>query len=502
MLKQPIVALFGASGFVGRSLLGPVSRRAHSVRCVTRDPDRLSHPLPANALPITADLLDAASLDRVLRGVDLVYYLAHSLAEADGFTDLEARAALNFARAVAATGVRRIVYLGALAQVESGDASDHVSSRRRVGEILCASGVPVTEFRASVAIGAGSMPFEVVRALVERLPMMVMPRWTRMPIQPIAKADLIEYLLAAGEESGAASHVYEIGGESVVDYAELMRCYARRRGLRRLMISVPVITPRLSSLWLKLVTPAHFRMGRRIVDSATHASVVADPSALAAFPIRPVGVDEAVRDALREEQAEVAGLQWGDGDAHAVTRRRRVGTHFVEHRTAVVQASPDVCFDVIRRIGGDTGWYWGDALWRLRGALDRLIGGPGMRSGAPREVSPAVGDTIDFWTVEACDGVAHLRLRADMKLPGEAFLDLRVIELAEGSCRIEQTATFNARGVFGLVYWYVLHPIHERVFDGMLRGMARSVTLEHLARGSDSRPRLRRATRSTPPARP
>ncbi len=483
--KSPVVALFGASGFVGSALLEPLSVLAHAVRCVSRDPGRLSHPLPDNALPIAADLLDESSLARVLRGVDLVYYLAHSLAEADGFADIERQAAENFARAVSASDVRRIIYLGALAQVESGDPSDHVSSRRKVGEILRSSGVPVTEFRASVAIGAGSMPFEVVRALVERLPVMVMPRWTRMPIQPIAQADLVAYLLAAADEQGEVSHVYEIGGGSVVDYAELMRCYARERRLRRRMIYVPVITPRLSSLWLKLVTPAHFRMGRRIVDSASHASVVADPAALLAFPVRPVGIEVAVRDALHDEAAAIARLDLADPASPDETRRRRIGTRFIEYRAVGVPVPSDACFDVIRRIGGETGWYWGDALWRFRGLLDRLIGGPGMRAGVPRRASPVAGDLIDFWTVEACDGVTHLRLRADMKLPGEASLDLRVRPLETGGCRIVQTVSFDARGVFGLVYWYVLYPIHAIVFDRMLKGLARTAVQS----SSPSRPR-------------
>jgi len=497
-VERPVVAVFGASGFVGRGLIEPLALRAHAVRCVSRDPSRLELPTRGNALPITADLLVEASLTRVLRGADVVYYLAHALAEPEAFADLEAEAAENFARAVAASGVRRIVYLGALAQIGgSGDASDHVSSRRRVGEILRSSGVPVTELRASVAIGAGSMPFEVVRALVERLPVMVTPRWTRMPIQPIAKADLIAYLLAAGEERGTASHVYEIGGASVIDYAELMRAYGRARGLRRLMIRVPVITPRLSSLWLKLVTPAHFRMGRRIVDSASHASVVADPAALEAFPIRPVGVEEAVRDALREEDEAVARLQLADPAAPTVSQRRRVGTRFLEYRAALVPADPSACFRVISDIGGRTGWYWGNALWRFRGALDRLVGGPGMRVVEASDRPRVVGDIVDFWTVDACDGESHLRLRADMKLPGEALLDLRVRPLESGEgCRIEQTVTFDARGVFGIVYWYALYPIHVLVFDRMLRGMARA------AMGSSNPPRPPGRSRLAAPVRP
>lgn len=493
-MHRLVAVVFGASGFVGGTLVPALARRAHAVRCVSREPARIEGELPSNALRIQADLLDESTLDRVLAGADVVYYLAHALGERDGFAALEERAARNFARAVARSPVRRIVYLGALAREDADGSSDHISSRHRVGEILRQSGVPVTEFRASVVIGAGSMPFEVVRALVERLPVMVTPRWVRTPIQPIAESDLVAYLMAALDQPGEESRIYEIGGASVVDYEQLMEAYGRARGLRRIMIPVPVITPRLSSLWLKLVTPAHFQTGRRVVASAEHASVVEDRSALRDFDIRPMGLEQAVHRALADEGEKLDALEFATSEALEGQHARRVGTRFIEQRACSIAADADACFEAVSRIGGESGWYWGDWLWRLRGALDRLVGGPGMRRGAPARRPPEAGDTIDFWTVVRCEPGSRLTLRADMRLPGQALLDLRVRPLASGA-RIEQTASFDARGLLGIAYWLALHRLHALVFDGMLRGLAREAEAR-------ARARVRRGAGGGPPAGP
>ena len=465
------VVVIGASGFVGSALIPSLASHVHSLRCVSRDPDRIARVLPGNALRVQADLLEPDSLNRALAGAGTVYYLAHSLGEKDGFAALEEKAAQNFAYAAARSQIQRIIYLGALAQVAEGHSSDHIASRHRVGEILRSSGIPVTEFRASVVIGAGSMAYEVVRALVERLPVMVTPRWVRMPIQPIAQADLVAYLIEALSEGDEESHVYEIGGGSVVDYAQFMSTYGGARGLHRMMIPVPVITPRLSSLWLKLVTPAHFRMGRRVVDSAEHASVVVDSAALSAFSVRPMGLKESIERALQEESNDLDRLdmRWSSNRKPFV--KARIGSRFIEQRSLDVHSDATSAFAAIRRIGGPNGWYWGNSLWKIRGVMDRWVGGPGMRTGSPIHRPLVKGDLIDFWTVQGCDETSRLTLRADMKLPGEASLDLR-IEPLESGVRIVQTASFNARGIMGVLYWAILHPLHTRVFKGMLRGLA------------------------------
>ena len=495
-----VVAVIGASGFVGRLIVPALALRCRELRCLSRDPARLPERLPERAVRVRADLLEPSSLEPALRGADAVFYLAHSLGESDAFDRTEAEAARNLAEVAARSGLRRIVYLGALAQLPRGaaegsphavregsphvvsESSPHVASRHRVGEILRAGGVPVSELRASVVIGAGSMPFEVVRALVERLPVMITPRWVRMPIQPIAESDLVRYLLAALDEPGDASPIYEIGGASVASYAELMRSYARARGLRRLMLPVPVVTPRLSSLWLKLVTPAHFALGRRIVASAEHPSVVADDTAERRFAIAPMALDEAVRTALASEALRLSEPELDAAAPVPEHEARLVGTRFFERRSTFVAVEPEDCFEAIGRIGGERGWYWGDWLWRLRGALDRLVGGPGLRRRARPSNPPRAGEPLDFWTVARCDPGRRLVLRADMRLPGEAWLDLRVRPVA-GGCRIEQVASFDARGLLGILYWTLLRPLHSLVFTGMLRGIAAAA-----ARGVSAEP--------------
>ncbi len=468
--EAPVVALTGATGYVGGLLLKPLSQITAQVRCITRDPDRLRTKIPGNAVAVKADVFDPVSLQNTLDGCDIAFYLVHSLDSGKDFAMLEAEAASTFAVAARNAGVKRIIYLGALAQVDSSHTSAHIESRHRVGEILRSSGIPVTEFRASVVIGAGSMPFEAIRALVERLPVMVTPRWVRMPVQPIFAGDLVKYLTTAVSESSTQSHVYEIGASDVTTYSELMRCYARKRELRRFMVPVPVITPRLSSLWLKLVTPAHYRIGKNIVDSTAHSSIVADDSARRDFDFIPLTVEEAIERALKDENEGLGFLDVVE-DPEASMERLRNGTKFVERRRIEVSGDEAAAFQVLSRVGGSNGWFWGNWLWRIRGAMDRMVGGPGLRNKLT-EHPVQEGDLLDFWTVKRVD-TNRFTLRADMHLPGEAWLDLST-QTENGKTYIVQTAAFDPRGLLGLVYWFALYPMHSLVFAGMLRGARRT----------------------------
>jgi hypothetical protein len=325
-----------------------------------------------------------------------------------------------------------------------------------VGEILRLSGIPVIEFRASIVIGSGSLSFEMIRALVERLPVMIAPRWVSVPAQPIAISDLLSYLLAALDLPPDASRVFEIGGADQVSYGGLMREYARQRGLRRLVLTVPILTPRLSSLWLGLVTPLYARVGRRLIDSIRHPTVVEDRSALNVFGIRPCGFREAIARAL------CAGEQWLLSDS----------------RSARVAVPPETAFEPIRRIGGETGWYYANWLWKLRGAIDRVMGGVGMRRGRPAPDSLRVGDKVDFWRVEAFEPSRRLRLAAEMKLPGRAWLEFEVSG-EPGGCTIHQVASFDPFGLLGRAYWYSVYPLHQVVFGGMLRRIAAAAVAAH-----------------------
>jgi hypothetical protein len=317
----------------------------------------------------------------------------------------------------------------------------------------------------------------MIRALVERLPVMITPRWVGVRAQPIAIGDVLAYLVAALDAPAAGSPVFEIGGPDVVSYGELMREYAQQRGLRRLMLPVPVLTPHLSSLWLGLVTPLYARVGRKLIGSIRHPTVVRDDAALRTFSIRPIGVSEAIARALRHEDGEFVETRWFDAASAAGTPRHyggvRFGNRLIDSRTTVVGVPPADAFRAVRRIGGATGWYYADWLWSLRGALDLLFGGVGMRRGRRDPEAVVPGDVIDCWRVERVEPDRRLRLAAEMRLPGRAWLDFEVAPDASGS-RITQTATFDPIGLAGLAYWYGVWPLHELVFRGMLRGIARA----------------------------
>jgi uncharacterized protein YbjT (DUF2867 family) len=386
-----------------------------------------------------------------MSGVGSAYYLVHSMGSTRSFAEQDRTAAHNFANAARDAGVRRIVYLGGLGR-SSDRLSTHLRSRQEVGEIFRSSGVPVIEFRASVVIGSGSLSFEMIRALVERLPVMIAPRWVSVDAQPIAIADLLAYLLAALDHPLDSSAIFEIGGSDRVSYGGLMREYARQRGLKRLVISVPFLTPRLSSLWLGLVTPLYVRVGRKLIDSIRHSTIVEDPRALTEFPIRPCGFREAIAVAINA------------GTSHLKTDSRLIH----------VNASTNEAFVPIRRIGGASGWYYANWLWQLRGWMDKLVGGIGLRRGRRDPDLLCIGDVVDCWRVEAIEPGHLLRLVAEMKLPGRASLEFEVTGDSTGSV-IRQTASFDPLGLLGRAYWYSVLPFHHFVFRGMLQGIAASL---------------------------
>jgi uncharacterized protein YbjT (DUF2867 family) len=452
-----------------------LEERGHRVRCLARDPRLLVRRSGPRTEVVAGDLLDPRTLGPACEGIDAAYYMVHSMGQRGSFERADREAAEAFGSAARAAGVGRIVYLGGLGD-DAQTLSPHLRSRHEVGEILRASGIPVVELRASIVIGSGSLSFEMIRALVEHLPVMITPRWVAVPSQPIAITDLLEYLVASLEIPLAEGAIFEIGGRDVVSYGDLMREYARQRGLRRLMLPVPVLTPWLSSLWLGLVTPLYARVGRRLVDSIRHPTVVRDPSARSAFAIEPMGVAEAIASALRNEDREVALTRWSDALGATGAPRRtagtlRVGRRFVDSRSVVVPVPPAAAFAPIRRIGGARGWYAWRALWRLRSMLDVLAGGVGMRRGRPHPEQLRVGDVLDWWRVEAYEPDRRLRLAAEMKLPGRAWLEFEVSPAADGA-EIRQTAIFDPSGLAGLLYWYGVLPLHALVFRGMLAGIA------------------------------
>lgn len=474
-LNDSLILLTGATGYVGSRLLRALEAAGRRVRCLARRPEFLHDRVGRATEVVRGDVLDAESLKQAMTGVTTAYYLVHSMGSSGEFEEEDRQAARNCADAARQAGVRRIIYLGGLG--ESADRlSTHLRSRQEVGEILRSAGVPAIEFRASIVIGSGSLSFELIRALVERLPVMIAPRWVSVPAQPIAINDLIAYLLAAIDLPLAASRIFEIGGADTTSYGELMHEYARHRGLRRWIIPVPVLTPRLSSLWLGLVTPIYARVGRKLIDSIRHPTVVNDPAALQAFSIRPCGFREAIAAALRNEDAELAETRWSDALSAAGPSRSWFGIQFgsrlIDSRVADVAVPADQAFRPIERIGGRSGWYYANWLWRLRGALDLLIGGVGMRRGRRDPEHLRIGDTLDCWRVEAMEPNRRLRLAAEMKLPGRAWLEFEVTANPAGGSRIRQTAEYDPIGVLGRTYWYAVYPLHQVVFSGVLRQIA------------------------------
>lgn len=472
----PDILIIGATGYIGGRLLRRFELRGEAVRCLARRPEYLRDRVAPTTEVVAGDLLRAETLPPAFDGVRVVYYLAHSMGSDKDFERDERVSAENAARAALEAGVERVVYLGGLAHGE--DLSPHLASRQTVGVVLRASGVPTIEFRASVIIGSGSLSYELFRALAEKLPVMTTPRWVRTRTQPIAVEDVLDYLVAAAEVALDGSVVYEIGGADVVSYEEMMLEYARQRGLRRWIVPVPVLSPRISSLWLGLVTPVYARVGRKLIDSLRNESVVRDTRALEAFPIRPRGMSEALRRALSNEDQEFAITRWNDAlsmqGKQPTFGGSKLGHRFVDSRVVQVPADPARAFAPIRRIGGRTGWYYGNALWKLRGFLDLIVGGAGLRRGRLNPESVLPGDTIDFWRVEAYEPDRMLRLLAEMKVPGRAWLQFEV-EPVDGGSLVRQTAVYDPVGLLGLAYWYALYPIHQFVFRGMLHGIARAV---------------------------
>lgn len=471
-----MILLTGATGYVGGRLLKSLESKGGKVRCLARHPEYLRTRVASKTEVVQGDILDKQSLVQAMPGVEIAYYLVHSMGSDRDFEKLDRQAAQNFGEAAQECGVRRIVYLGGLGD-STGKLSAHLRSRHEVGEVLRSFEVQVVELRASIVIGSGSLSFEMVRAIVERLPVMITPRWVFVVAQPIAITDLLEYLQKATELDMAGDQIFEIGGTDRVSYGDLMREYARQRGLRRLTIPVPVLTPKLSSLWLGLVTPLYARVGRKLIDSIRHPTVVEDDSAYRVFDIKPKGVKEAVAEALRNEDQEFAETRWSDALSSAGPEQNwggvRFGSRLVDSREAHIAQKPEVAFKAIQHIGGETGWYYANWLWRLRGFIDLLVGGVGVRRGRPHPERLNVGDALDWWRVKAFEPNRRLRLEAEMKVPGRAWLEFEVVPAGSGTT-IRQTAVFDPVGLWGLVYWYGVYPLHSLVFAGMLRGLARA----------------------------
>lgn len=487
----PQILITGATGYVGKRLRLRLEERGIGLRCMARNPATLSESVATTTDVVRGDALEPESLVAPLQGIRVAYYLIHSMGAGSQFRELDRTAASHFGAAAKAAGVERIIYLGGLAH--GPDLSSHLSSRHEVGVALAAAGVPVLELRASIIIGSNSLSFEMIRSLVRRLPIMITPRWVEIEAQPIAIADVLEYLLQSLEVPLPAGRIVEIGGANRVSYGEMMREYARQRGLRRVMLRVPLLTPRLSSLWLGLVTPLYARVGRELIESIKHPTIVQDDSAKQLFDVEPVGMVEAMQTAIKEEDATFSESRWFDALSSGGVRKTWAGVKFhnrlLDSRVRWTPVSTEQAFAPIQAIGGARGWYAFNFLWGVRGFLDLLAGGVGTRRGRPLGRDLQVGDALDFWRVEAYEPGARLRLRAEMKLPGRAWLEFEVTPQKGGS-QVRQTALFDPVGLAGLAYWYLIFPVHCLVFARMLSNIVAAAERgsTDLAKQADNQP--------------
>jgi len=478
MTLNKSILITGATGYIGGLLAPYLISKGYAVRVLARDPKRLQgRTWLAKAEIVQGDVLEANSLADAMQGVEVAYYLVHSLAAGSGFRERDLSAARNFAAAAQQAGVQRIIYLGGLGDPQT-TLSPHLRSRQQTGEALRQSGVPVTEFRAGVIVGPGSLSFEMIRHLTERLPVMITPRWVYTRTQPIAIQNVLEYLSAALETPESSGETIEIGGADIVTYAELMQSYARARGLRRLMLPVPVLTPRLSSHWVYLVTPIPAAIAQPLIEGLRNEVIVHDDSAKQLFPsIHPVSSSEAVQAALDKLEAAAVETSWNDAlvtsqpDMPPVVLTTQEGM-ILEQRQMLVPAPPETVYRSFTGLGGQRGWLYWNWAWRLRGWLDWLVGGVGFRGGRRDPEDVRTGDAVDFWRAEAVEPGRLLRLRSEMKLPGRAWLQFQVKLQSDGSSLLQQTAYFAPKGLAGLAYWYGLYPLHQVIFSGMIRKVA------------------------------
>ncbi len=473
------VLVAGATGYIGGRLVPRLLDAGHQVRCLTRSPEKLIGVAWADRVDIVlGDVVDGAGLDAALDGVEIVVYLVHSIASDDDFASADRNAALNIANASARFGVRRIIYLGGLIP-QRETASPHLASRAEVGQILLDGPVPAIVLQAGVIIGSGSASFEMLRYLTERLPIMVTPKWVNSRIQPIAVRDVLTYLMAMIGLDGQPNRRFDIGGPEVMTYLDMMRRYAEVAGLRRrLIVPIPILTPRLSSHWVNVVTPVPRALARPLIESLKNSVVVHDHDIETLVPLERTPYDEAVRLALasiREGRVVTrwSGADWpgAPSDPMPTDPKWTGGSAYRDERSMRIGASRRATWRAVEGIGGEHGWYSLPLAWAVRGLIDRLAGGVGLRRGRRDPDHLTLGDVVDFWRVEEIDHGRLLRLRAEMRLPGGAWLEWRIEDSPDGPV-LNQRALFVPTGLAGQLYWWSVWPFHGVVFSSMLRNLA------------------------------
>ena len=486
MAKNCLVT--GVTGYIGGRLVPKLLEKGYNVRVLSRDASRLQGRRWINKVEVVeADVLKPETLAGALENIDVAYYLIHSMSgkgDAD-FHKRDMQAAKNFGDAARAENVGRIIYLGGLGNPDD-KLSQHLSSRQKTGETLRDSGIPVTEFRAAIVVGSGSKSFEMVRYLTERVPVMICPSWVYSKVQPIAIRNVLQYLVSAVEKPETKDQIIEIGGSSVITYADMMRIYAQINGLKRILIPVPVLSPALSSHWVHWMTPVPASLARPLIEGLKNDVVVQSDKADELFPeIKPFSYKKAVELAIARIDTEEVETTWNDslisskGDERPVVLETKQGLN-IERRIRQVNAPQQKVYNAFTSLGGNKGWLTFEWAWKLRGILDRLVGGVGFRRGRRHPQNLRVGDALDFWRVEAIKPGELLRLRAEMKVPGRAWLEFQATDAGDQKTKLVQTAYFAPKGLFGLLYWYGLYPIHSLIFSSMIDHVAEDAELDKL----------------------
>jgi len=487
----------GATGYVGGRLVPQLVDAGHDVRVMVRDERKArAHDWADDVEIARADATDADQVAAALEGIDVAFFLLHSIGSGSDFAETERGIAETFAAAAKAAGVRRIVYLGGMSP-EGEELSEHLRSRAEVGEILLASGVPTAVLQAGVIIGSGSASFEMLRYLTERLPVMVTPKWVHTRIQPIAIRDVLRYLVACASLPDEVNRRFDIGGPDVLTYFDMMQRYAAVAGLpRRRVLPVPVLSPGLSSHWVGLITPVPANLARPLVESLRNTVVAAEADIKTYVPDPPeglIGFDRSVQLALTKIQDLDVPTRWSSASTAGAPAEGLPtdpdwagGSLYTDERTREVHASPEHLWTIIEGIGGRNGWYSWALAWWVRGLLDRAVGGPGLRRGRRNDRDLVVGDALDFWRVEETDDRTFLRLRAEMKLPGLAWLELQVGSTDGGTTTFHHRALFHPKGLLGHLYWWSIYPFHGIIFGSMQKNIAKAAeALEQDARQAD-----------------
>ena len=478
MPGNELILVTGATGYVGGRLVPRLLDAGYRVRCLVRDPARVEGRPWCGRVELTAgDALDPESLRTAFRDVSAAYYLIHGMQGGKSNAERDLRVARNFATAAEDARVQKMIYLGELVD-PTANLSPYLRSRHETGYLLRQSQVPVTEFRAGMIIGSGSALFEMIRYLAEREPVLVCPAWFFSLAQPIGIRDVLEYLIASLKSPESSGKLIEIGGPTRLTYAEMLMDYAKLRGLKRLLIRTPVNAPRMSAYWVHMVTPIHWRTVLPLIEGLRANLVVHDSEARELFPaIQPMDFQSAVRAALGRVQSDVVETSWSDALVNSAGDVRpykfAIGDGMMlERRTLLVDTPPAAVFRAYTGVGGARGWLFMDWAWALRGWIDKALGGVGIRRGRrhPDDIRP--GESLDFWRVEAVERDRLMRLRAEMKVPGKAWLQFESADQKDGKTLLTETAYYAPRGFWGFVYWYAMWPFHAFLFDGLIRRIA------------------------------